>query len=308
MRSEDLNRVIEAFGPSDLQKQRMLEGITRHSSTQVRQKRSMAKVLIIAVVISLFSGTAVALSNTELFKGIFGNSIYVVEDEILFPMESVADDQFKLTLEGVLSDTYNSIAIVSVEALNEQSRLQLEQVSSNLQIGPLQQNIQSNSTAVVELHHLAEQNKKRFMVEFRSMDGPLNGDLEVSLTTEKSRLTLSAPTVSTIPTMIIQLDEVHYASADYVPQTVIISPLTVVVEGYEKGIGYQIPTPNITLHFADGTTIDVFNQDTVFNGSRFPEEGVTMVSAQFEKIMDLKQLRFITVDGVKYPIGENEMN
>ena len=34
--------------------------------------------------ISLFSGTAFALSNAEWFKGIFGSSIYLVEDQILF--------------------------------------------------------------------------------------------------------------------------------------------------------------------------------------------------------------------------------
>ena len=114
MRSDDLSRVIDAFGPSEVQKQRMLNEIIGHSSSQVRRKGRMAKFLILAAAIALFSGTAFAFSNTELFKEIFGNSIYLVEDQILFPMESVADDQFRLTLEGILSDAYSSTAIVSV--------------------------------------------------------------------------------------------------------------------------------------------------------------------------------------------------
>jgi len=308
MRSDDLSRVIDAFGPSEVQKQRMLDGIKRHTSRKIRRKVGIAKVLVIAAAISLFSGTAVAFSNTELFKGIFGNSIYLVEDQILFPMESVADDQFKLTLDGVLSDAYSSTAIVSVEALNEHSRRELEQIASNLQVGPLQQNIQANSSSFVELNHFSEKNKKRFMVGFRSKDGPLSGNLKISLTTEKSRLTLSAPTASTIRTATIRIDEDHYASADYVPRTVMISPLSVVVEGYERAVGHKIPNPSVILHFANGATIDVFKQESGFEGARFPEEGVTTVSAQFEKIINLQQLRSITVDGISYHIEDSEAN
>ena len=100
MRSEDLSRVIDAFGPSDAQKQRMFNQIIGHSSNQGRRRGRMAKVMILAVAIALFSGTAFALSTTELFKEIFGSSIDLVEEQILSPMESVADDQFRLTLEG----------------------------------------------------------------------------------------------------------------------------------------------------------------------------------------------------------------
>lgn len=301
MRSEDLNRVMDAFGPSGMQKQQMFEGIARHVSAKGRRKGGWAKVLVIAGAVTLFSGTAVAFSQTEWFKGIFGDSIYLVEDQILFPMESVADDRFKLTLEGVLSDAYSSAAIVSVEALNKEGRLQLDQAGSGLQVSPLEQQIRANTSTVVELEHLAEKNKKRFMVVFRSKDGPLAGDLEVRLTTGTTRLALSMPTDSTIQSLSFQLDEIHYASANYVPQTVLITPLSVVVTGQERQVGHEIPHPSVTLHFANGTVIEVFKQETGFGGARFPEEGVTTVSAQFERIIDLKQLEFITVDGVKYP-------
>lgn len=260
--------------------------------------------MILAVAIALFSGTAFALSTTELFKEIFGSSIDLVEEQILSPMESVADDQFRLTLEGILSDAYSSTAIVSVEALAEKSRQELEHISSRLQVKPIQDQIRANHSIVVELKHLSEKNTKRFMVGFSSQDGPLTGDLEVSLTTDQSQLTLSAPTVSTIPTMTIRLDEEHYASADYVPQTVLISPLSVVVIGYERTVNYQIPHPRVILHFANGTVVDVFNQETGFGGSRFPEEGLTTVSAPFENIIDLDQLQFITVDGKEYQAGD----
>jgi hypothetical protein len=304
MRSEDLSRVIDAFGPSDAQKQRMFNQIIGHSSNQGRRRGRMAKVMILAVAIALFSGTAFALSTTELFKEIFGSSIDLVEEQILSPMESVADDQFRLTLEGILSDAYSSTAIVSVEALAEKSRQELEHISSRLQVKPIQDQIRANHSIVVELKHLSEKNTKRFMVGFSSQDGPLTGDLEVSLTTDQSQLTLSAPTVSTIPTMTIRLDEEHYASADYVPQTVLISPLSVVVIGYERTVNYQIPHPRVILHFANGTVVDVFNQETGFGGSRFPEEGLTTVSAPFENIIDLDQLQFITVDGKEYQAGD----
>lgn len=304
MRSEDLSRVIDAFGPSDAQKQRMFNQIIGHSSNQGRRRGRMAKVMILAVAIALFSGTAFALSTTELFKEIFGSSIDLVEEQILSPMESVADDQFRLTLEGILSDAYSSTAIVSVEALAEKSRQELEHISSRLQVKPIHDQIRANHSIVVELKHLSEKNTKRFMVGFSSQDGPLTGDLEVSLTTDQSQLTLSAPTVSTIPTMTIRLDEEHYASADYVPQTVLISPLSVVVIGYERTVNYQIPHPRVILHFANGTVVDVFNQETGFGGSRFPEEGLTTVSAPFENIIDLDQLQFITVDGKEYQAGD----
>ena len=304
MRSEELNRVIDAFGPSDDQKRRMLEGIIRHSPAKTRRRGGLAKAAVIAAAVSLFSGTAVAVNNTEWFARIFGDSIYLIEDRILYPMESAADDQFRLTLEGVLSDAYGSIAIVSVEALKEQLIPELEQMASSLHIRPLQSDIRSNRITVVELDHFSEKRKKRFMVEFRSVDGPLAGDLEIGLTTDTSRLTLSAPAVGTIPTVVIQPDESRYASADYVPRTVLVSPLSVTVRGYERTVGHDIPVPDVILHFANGTTIEVF-QETGFSGSRFPEDGTTTANAQFERIIDLNQLRFITVDGTSYPAGDN---
>lgn len=301
MRSEDLSRVIESFGPSEDQKQRMFDGIAGHASIRVRRKGGRAKVLAAVVAISLFSGTVAAFSHTELFKGIFGNSIYLVEDQLLFPMESAADEWFRLTLEGVLSDDYGTAVIVSVEALHEDSQSELEHLSSRLHISPLHQNIRSIHSSAEELHHLSEKNKKRFLVEFQSNDGPLTGHLEVGLTTEKSRLALSVPTASTIQTITVRLDEGHYASADYVPQTVFVSPLRVVVTGHERTAHDRIPNPDVVLHFADGTTLDVFKQETGFGGARFPEEGVTSVSAPFENIIDLDQLASISVDGVEYP-------
>lgn len=303
MRSEDLSRVIDAFGPSDMQKEHMLHGINRQLSARDRRKGGLTKVLLVATAISLFSATAaVALSNLELFRGIFGNSIYLVEDHILYPVESVADEQFRLTLEGVLSDAYSSTAIVSVEALDEQSRQEISTIANYLTISPRDQNIQARSYSVVELESLSDKSKKRYMIGFMSVDGALSGDLEIHLTTERSRLSLTAPTASTIPTLTIQLDEGPYGESNYVPQTVWISPLSVVVKGVEREREYNIPNPEVILHFANGTTIDVFRQETGFGGSRFPEEGITTVSAQFERIIDLSRLRFITVDGMEYPI------
>jgi hypothetical protein len=304
MRSEELSRVIDAFGPSDDQKRRMLEGIIRHSPAKARRRGGLAKAAVIAAAVSLFSGTAVAVSHTEWFTQMFGDSIYLIEDQILYPMESAADDRFRLTLEGVLSDAYGCIAIVSVEALKEQLIPELEQMASRLHIRPLQSDIRSNRTTVVELDHFSEKRKKRFMVEFRSVDGPLTGDLEIGLMTDTSRLALSAPAVGTIRTIAIELDESRYAAADYVPRTVSISPLSITVRGYERTVGHEVPVPDVTLHFANGKTLDFF-KETGFSGSRFPEDGTTTVSAQFERIIDLDQLRSITVDGTAYPAGDS---
>jgi hypothetical protein len=312
MRSEDLNRVIDGFGPSDVQKQRMLENITGHSSTNIRRKKMLAKAFGLAAGVFLCAGTAAAFSNTQLFKEIFGSSIYLVEDQILYPLASAADDRFRLTVEGVLSDAFTSAVIVSVEALNEQGRQELEHIDSSLEVSPLQAEshqteslqpeIRASVSSIVELEHFSDKSIRRFMIGFRSADGPLTGGLEIRLRTETSRLTLPAPAASTLPTIAVQLDEDHYASAHYVPQTVWISPLSVVVTGVEKFIEYEIPHPHVILHFANGTSLDVFSQG--FGGARFPEEGVTTASAQLKRIIDLRQLRSVTVDGKEYPVEE----
>jgi hypothetical protein len=303
MRSADLSRVIDAFGPSEVQKQRMLDGIAGRATAR-RRKGRFAKVLAVAAVIALCSGTVTAFSNTELFRGIFGNSIYLVEDKILFPMAGTSDEQFRLTLEGVLSDAYGSTAVVSVEALNEAGRRELDQVASRLQIAPLQQAIRANRSTVTELHHLSDKSKKRFLVGFAGLDGPLSGDLEVSLTTAQSRLALTVPTVSTIPDVTVRIDEGRYAAADYVPVSVSITPLSVTVSGYERTVVHDIPHPHVILRFADGTALDVFSQESGFSGARFPEERTVTVSAQFERMIDLHKLRSVTVDGVAYAVGE----
>lgn len=331
MRSEDLSRVIDGFGPSDVQKQRMLEHITKHSSAghssaSIRRKKLWAKVFGLAAAACLCAGTAAAFSSTQLFKEIFGNSIYLVEDQILVPLASAADDRFRLTVEGVLSDVFTSAVIVSVEALNEQGRQELEHIDSKLEVSafpaeshqpatlqPILQpeshpteilpaGIRASVSSIVELKHFSDKNTRRFMIGFRSKDGPLTDGLEIQLKTETSRLTLPVPAASTLPTIAVRLDEDHYASAHYVPQIVWISPLSLVVTGVEKFIEHEIPHPHVILHFANGTSLDVFSQG--FGGARFPEEDVTTASAQFEKIIDLRQLRSVTVDGKEYPVEQ----
>lgn len=98
------------------------------------------------------------------------------------------------------------------------------------------------------------------------------------------------------------MDEKHDEHADYVPQHIMISPLSVIVTGVEKTVGYHIPNPQVIIHFANGAQIDVFRQETGFGGSRFVEEGITTVSARFENLIDIQKVECVVVDGQKYAV------
>ncbi len=302
MKIEELNRVIDHFAPSEKQKQKMFDRIISHEA-KAKVKGKSSKILLITAIITLFSTTALAFNNTTFFKEIFGNSIYIVKDQILSPIASAEDDRFRLTLEGVFSDSFSSMLIVSVEALNEQSKYELEQTELQLNVRTVQLDIQASTVdGAKELKNYSTENKKYFSMLFVSVDQALKDDLQVHLTAGVSNLFVSVPTKSTIQSINIEVDGKHYKNADYTPQNILISPLSVVIIGIENVINYQIPNPNVILHFTNGTKIEVFNQKSGFGGSRFPEDGITTMSAQFEKIIDLQKIQFVIIDGIEYSI------
>lgn len=303
MRIEELNQAIDHFAPSKTQKQKMLNRIlSLDAKAEVRKGKSI-KILAIAAIITLFFATALASSNTTFFKEIFGNSIYLVKDQILFPITSAKDDRFRLTLEGVFSDSYSSMMIVSVEALNEQSKHELEQSELQLNVKKDQSDIQASySEGMRELLNYTTESKKYYSLGFMSVDQALTEDIQVHLYAGVSNIFVTVPTKSSIHNINIEVDSKYYENADYTPQNIMISPLSVVVKGVENVINYQIPAPSVIIHFTNGTKIDVFNQRTGFGGSRFPEYGITTVSARFEKIIDMQKIMSVIIDGINYPV------
>lgn len=303
MRVEELNQVIDQFTPTDIQKHKMLTRILNHNHEGVSRTRNKFKLLLITTIIVLFSSTTFAISNLHLFKEIYDENIDLVKDHILTPIVAAENEQFKLTLEGVLSDPYSSMFILSVEAFDEQSLKALQNhdlqffVSTDL-TGSQAYSVEQES----ELTNYATSNKKYYSLGLINVDPFAQEDVQISVILGGTELAVTAPTNSTIPTINIEVDQNHYENANYIPRSMIISPLSVTVEGIEKVLSYQIPNPSVVIHFSNGTTIDVFNQKTGFTGSRFPEVKVTTVSARFEKIIDINNIKSVIIDGREYPI------
>lgn len=270
-----------------------------------KTKKRFSPVAFTFMLIILSSTLVYALSNIDFFKTYFGKSIYLVQDEIFSVVSSVSNEDYKLTVEGVLSDEYKNVAVVSCEALSEDTKKDFEEYEQNFIIEKGKNITQSSSYQINELEQLSSKIKKYYLIDYISKDEKIDSPLLLYLDKELSDLFVEIPIATTLQTKEISIDQSYYTNSDYAPQSVVISPLSVIITGYEKIVNYQIPNPELTILFKDNTEMYICGDklsDFELRGARFPEDNLTIVSFDFEQIINLEMIEKVFVDGVEYVI------
>lgn len=277
-----------------------------NSFTEVRKvQKRFSPVVLTLVLIFLSSTIAYAFSNIDFFKNYFGESIYLVEESIFSEVSSVSNEDYKLTIEGVLSDEYKNVAVVSVEALSENIKKKFKEYEQSLKVEKGKNTTEAFAYGINELEELSSKIKKYYLINYSSTDEKIDWPLLVYLNKEQSDLFLEIPIAKTLETKEITLNQSYYSNSDYVPSSVKISPLSIVVKGYERVVNYEIPNPELKILFKNGKELYICGDelsDFELDGSRFPEDNFTMVSIDFQKIINLDMIESIDVDGVEYTV------
>ncbi|GAA0182264.1 hypothetical protein SH2C18_46730 [Clostridium sediminicola] len=277
-----------------------------NSFTGVRKVQKRVSPIVLTLVLIFLSSTmAYAFSNIDYFKNYFGESIYLVEENIFSEVSSVSNEDYKLTIEGVLSDEYKNVAVVSLEPLSEKTKGNFKEYEQSFKVGKGKNTTEAFTYEINELEKLSNKTRKYYLINYNSTDEKIKLPLEVSLSKEFSEVSLEIPIAKTLEMKEIALNQSNYSNSDYMPYLVKISPLSVVVVGYERVVNYEIPNPELKILFKNGKELSICGNelsDFSLKGSRFVEDNSTIVSVDFEKIINLEMIESVIVDGVKYSV------
>lgn len=303
MKQDDFKSALAGIEPEPGQKEKMLATILDRKEKGINMKRKNMKLIPLVVGCLLVMSVAVLASDsTGFFKVFFGESVNIVAENIFSPQSQAENEDYRLVVEGVVSDEYSHVSVVSVEVLNEKAENVSKGFQDHFKILKGENTAESSSSSVIELESLKEKNKRYYMLNYKSTDEILTEPLIVSFEKDGGKLSTQIPMADTLPAIEIRMDQNHYEHQAYRPQTVKISPLSIVVKGYEKEAKYQIPTPKIVATFDNGKKMNLL--DNEFSASRFPEENITTATKVFDKIINIDKIASITVDGIEYQADE----
>ncbi len=135
MNKQDLANAFDLLGPSQEDKYNIKNAITKKTEGRKpflkRFKRPVVAMTCFAIA-SILVITACAAGGIELFSLIYGSEVSKYEKYISEASEPVSTENVSFTLEGVLYDGYNGVAVVSLKALNETGRGLIEQFNQDI--------------------------------------------------------------------------------------------------------------------------------------------------------------------------------
>lgn len=314
--------VISATNPASEKKERKV------------MKKSKIRILTIAAVICLMSITVFAMtSGLDYFKSIFGDSAAMVRDDIQSPLLSNVSDDYRITVESLLSDGYKTNMVVSLESLKG-SQIN-DEASGLFSVGLKDKSgaAKGISYSCEALEEFRQGYKYFYRIEASSLNSHRDSSIEVALRKQGAALKIDIPVEHSTAAKEFKIDAKNYKNKNYRPETLQLSPLGVLVIGSEEQAKGGLPTAEIILLVKDGTTEELMSDlsfdsnesgdDTVVTGGggvvivedgqqaplvtrtmgeRNPD-GKVVTTGYFSRILDLNQVKAIIVDGTEYPMS-----
>jgi len=329
---------VEPGTPSDISSKRIRElafakrrqqesdGNTNKQDKEKHMKTSLRVLLIAAVICTLSLTAFAAFGGLEFFKSIFGDSAQSIGEHIQNPMTSTENEDYRLTVESLLSDGFKTDLIVSLAAKNgkpipfDPMEMFHTQFIGNEEA--------MNSASYREMPEFAQGDTQYYHLELTSLGNHNSAEVKISLKEELAPLSVTVPVNGTMARKEIHIKAEDYADQNYYPETVQLSPMGMLVIGSEKHPKGGLPTAQMFVQMKDGTHEELMSEmsfddgeETVGGGggavivgpgetaplvittmgSRNPDNKV-VTSGSFSRILNLDQVQAIIVDDVEYTL------
>lgn len=295
------------------------------------------KILLIAAVLCLFSTTAFAMAGGfDYFRSIFGDTVDNAKQDILTPQITISDSTRQMSLESMLTDGYKINLIVSLKTIsgqpdNEITKKELLDLFHVTFDSPVSGSGQSDSTMAFSCNELTEfstKNQHLYHIQIDSLTDCTGWNIKISLSEDMGGLSLESVIKGSAAATELTINQIIDSSLTI--ETIQISPLGILVIGNETNASGGLPTPSISLTFKDGQEEDLITPDsfdsgddgTVIGGggivlSSDPTAGPLVVSTygqrnpsgklaiagEFGRIIQIKEVQSITVNGAVYPVN-----
>ena len=308
-----------------------VESALRKENTM--KKKNILRIFMIAAAVCLISITAVAASIGGLpyFKAIFGGGADTVQEDIRNPELTAANQDYKMSIQGLLSDGYKTHVIVSVESLKDAKLTEdpsgLFSVQCKASTGEISPSL--NAVSCEALSPFSKGKINFYNIQVGSLKSQLDSTMEVVFQ-KGAPLKIDIPVKHSTASKTVKINGNSYRDKNYRPESVQLSPLGVLVIGSEGKAKGGLPTSNMFVLMKDGTKDELISPESFDTGDGEPvkggggavepgfgqptplvtqtmgernPDGKVVTTGYFSRILDLSQVKSILVDGTEYPVG-----
>ncbi len=313
-------------------KERVLGKIDRKESDLTSRKRIKKKyfrgIWAAALIICLTATTVFAFTNIDFFKEIFGKKAEVVEKDIQNVLAITENEDFKLTVESMLTDGNQNYVIISLENKNNEelgemvpffSMKKLTKPDSEDRIYEPNE-IGKPSIGVMKTEKIesldATENKNYYLFTYNTSDNMIGEKVELSLSGMRGdgeKLEKYDKELSVIFDVkdngnlkTIDMGELHSVDNKYYITEIKYSNLGMNIKGKCIEDIEGIPILKVNLKYKDGTIEELareieFKDKYGFSYHRFKDEFSNIVI--FKELIDINEIESIIIEDKEYKIN-----
>lgn len=287
------------------------------NSEEKPMKKVSFQVALIAAIICMLTITAfAAVGGVDYIRSIFGDSTASIQDEIRTPQITAAGGGRELALEAVVTDGFVTNLVVSLTGEKPASDFELFDIESDATLRAISwYDLEEHATADKTFYAVEVVSEKRFDA----------ANMTLVLNKEVAPITMAFEVENHLGNAVIEFPQGDAAVSKQLKELQ-VSPMGLLLIGYEKNAQGGLPATDIQLIFADGTTEDILLEfapaDEIigagggavipgeigelpllvsFYGTRNPD-GELVISGQFSRIINPAAIEKILVDGAEYPV------
>lgn len=257
---------------------------------RMRNRIFMGRTAACIAAIMICSSIAIASVNMDALQRYWGNDAEIYRDRALETIQSVQNDNVKVNIEGIVSDHYQCVLVISVEALSEKGQEIIKKYNNkhmvlDLKIKPAMVEGAENQCQFGAFQYTDDNKNKNY--KSYKCDFPLkNVDLTKPVTVEFAGLSMNfnIPEYMQVITL--------YPDSNEGVEKVELSPIGYYYENADAEYADQI-----RLIHKDGT----IDEELGYFGSMVKDDnGKVTIIGSFTRLVDLNDYAGIQIDGVNY--------
>lgn len=254
------------------------------SNVRAVKKKMPLRIGLIAAAVCLLSVTAFAAAGgPDFFKSIFGSSAKTAESDIRSPRISASDENYKMTVESLLSDGYKTDLVVSLKSLKGKKITADPFSLFSVSMKGKSPDADDLNYSCEALDDFSGDGIYYYHIQTDSMSSCLASTFVVSEKEEKS-LKVEVPVEYSMAVKTVAIPAQKYQNKNYRPEGVQLSSLGVMVIGSEKKEAHEIPNPEVSIQMKDGSKIQLLESNVQSDSGE--SNSSDAIRAQGEVILD----------------------
>ncbi len=284
-----LRKVIAEAGERMEEEGRIQIGKQKGWERHFKNRKYMKRAVICIAAIMACSVVAIAAANINALQRFWGDDTRIYGTRALETVQSVKNENVKVNIEGIVSDKYQCVFVVSMEALTKEGqriiRAANKDISSKLKIEPIALE-GGEFKGTRGIFQYTEDNKDKDYKAYRCDFELEKTDLTKPVTVDFDGLTMKFNIPEYMQVMTL------YPESEAGIESVELSPIGYYYKASELA-------EEVILIKKDGS----LDKELGYHGSMVQQDNEeVMAIGSFTELLDLKEYMGIQIDGIKYTV------